>query len=72
METETVTPFLSLVATASRMGAILHYPRAEALLLRDHAPPVQPPSRTQTMYRVEAVKMQTKQKIAKEIPGTKR
>jgi hypothetical protein len=64
--------YLSLPATGSRMEAILHHRIAEALLLKDHARPVQPPLRTQMIYRVEVVKMQTNHKTMKEIQEVER
>jgi hypothetical protein len=72
MEVGMGNQYLSLPATGSRMEAILHHRIAEALLLKDHVRPVQPPLRTQMIYRVEVVKMQTNHKTMKEIQEVER
>jgi hypothetical protein len=54
------------------MEAILHHRIVEALLLKDHALPVQLRLKTQTTCPVEVVKMQTKHRIVKEVRKERR
>jgi hypothetical protein len=64
--------YLYQLTTEFQTGAILHHLTVEAPLLKDHALPMQLPSRIQTIYRVEVERMQTTRKIMKETPEARR
>ena len=64
--------YLYQLVTESRTGAILRHLTVEAPLLKDHALPVQLPSRTPTMGRVEVEKMQSIRKTTNETQKAKR
>ena len=64
--------YLYQLVTESRTGAILRHLTVEAPLLKDHALPVQLPSRTPTMGRVEGEKMQSIRKTTNETQKAKR
>lgn len=64
--------YLSRPATESQISVTFPHPTAEALLLKDHALPLPPLLRTQTMDRDEVEKMQTRREKVKGAQEAKR